>query len=280
MPSSLIVFKSATSTSLNGTATTITVNKPAGVVQGDTEVAFISYRPSTETLTAPAGWVLENNQTNSFDASGGLETYVLLAGASEPASYTWTLSSGSTGSAGAIEDFSGVSPTTPVNAISSTAPLADSYVQNAPSITTTVSGAMIIAGFADSNADSWYGVFSMIQDVDIASAAVPNAVGESLAIDRVVQANAGATGIFTNTISSQSDPADAGQAVTLALQPGHAVPTTTSISPTSTTAGGAQFALTVNGTGFDSSSVVDFNGSPLSHDLRILYASYCNRACC
>ncbi len=38
----------------------------------------------------------------------------------------------------------------------------------------------------------------------------------------------------------------------------------TSISPTSTTAGGPQFTLTVNGTGFDAAAVVDWNGSPLS----------------
>ncbi len=262
MPSSLIIFKSATSTSLNGASTTITVNKPTGVIHGDTEVAMISYRPNTETVTAPTGWVLENNQTNSFDDADGMATYVLLAGASEPSSYTWTLSSGSTGSAGAIEDFSGVSPTTPVNAVSSTAPLDNSYTQNAPSVTSTISGAMVVTGYSDANADSWNGVFDMIQDIDAASAVVPNAVGESLSINHVVQAAAGATGVNTATVSSLSDASDAGQAVTLALQPGHAVPTTISISPTSTTAGGAQFTLTVNGTGFDSSSVVDINGSP------------------
>ena len=262
MPSSLIVFKSATSTSLNGTATTITVNKPAGVTQGDTEVAIIAYRPNTETLTAPSGWVLENNQGNTFNDADGMSTYVLLAGASEPASYTWTLSAGSTGSTGAILDFSGVSPTTPVNAVSSSAVLANQLFQVAPSVTTTVSGAMIVTAYADSDANDWSGVFDMIEDVDAFSAAVPNDVGESLGVDHVVQASAGATGTNTSTIPSVVD-ADAGQAVTLALQPGHAVPTTTSISPTSTTAGGAQFTITVNGTGFDSSSTVDYNGSPL-----------------
>ncbi|HKV63046.1 MAG TPA: IPT/TIG domain-containing protein [Candidatus Acidoferrum sp.] len=40
------------------------------------------------------------------------------------------------------------------------------------------------------------------------------------------------------------------------------VPTTTSISPTSATAGGAGFTLTVNGTNFNASSVVNFNGAP------------------
>ncbi|MGD0128585.1 MAG: IPT/TIG domain-containing protein [Terriglobia bacterium] len=38
----------------------------------------------------------------------------------------------------------------------------------------------------------------------------------------------------------------------------------TSIDPTSTTAGGPPFTLNVDGTGFDSTAVVDWNGSPLS----------------
>jgi hypothetical protein len=43
-----------------------------------------------------------------------------------------------------------------------------------------------------------------------------------------------------------------------------AAPTTTSISPSSCTAGAAQFTLTVNGTNFVSSSKVNWNGSPLT----------------
>src|SRR5207248_9896283 len=41
-------------------------------------------------------------------------------------------------------------------------------------------------------------------------------------------------------------------------------PTTTSISPSSTTAGSAQFILTVNGTNFISTSKVNWNGSALT----------------
>ncbi len=39
------------------------------------------------------------------------------------------------------------------------------------------------------------------------------------------------------------------------------VPTITTISPSSTTAPGATFTLTINGTGFNSSSVVNWNGA-------------------
>jgi hypothetical protein len=43
-----------------------------------------------------------------------------------------------------------------------------------------------------------------------------------------------------------------------------AAPSITSISPSSTTAGGSQFVLTINGNDFLSYSMVDFNGSSLT----------------
>src|SRR3990167_1050131 len=49
--------------------------------------------------------------------------------------------------------------------------------------------------------------------------------------------------------------------VSILLSTSNPVPTTTSISPTSKTAGDAQFTLTVNGANFIASSVVRFNGS-------------------
>src|SRR5437773_8320561 len=52
--------------------------------------------------------------------------------------------------------------------------------------------------------------------------------------------------------------------VRTALAANNPVPTTTSISPSSTIAGSPQFTLTVNGTNFDSTSKVNWNGSALT----------------
>src|SRR5207247_517036 len=51
---------------------------------------------------------------------------------------------------------------------------------------------------------------------------------------------------------------------TLTVTINNPVPTTTSISPTCTTAGSADFSLTVNGTKFVSTSTVNWNGAPLA----------------
>src|SRR5205809_5194662 len=69
-------------------------------------------------------------------------------------------------------------------------------------------------------------------------------------------------GAYTVAISA-SNAGGTGSA-TLTLTINNPVPTTTSISPASTTAGSAQFTLTVNGTNFVSTSTVDWNGSPLA----------------
>src|SRR5439155_1405260 len=69
-------------------------------------------------------------------------------------------------------------------------------------------------------------------------------------------------GTYSVTISATN--AGGTGSATLTLTINNPVPTITSISPTSATAGGAQFTLTVNGTNFVSGSTVNWNGSPLT----------------
>src|SRR5207237_633999 len=69
-------------------------------------------------------------------------------------------------------------------------------------------------------------------------------------------------GTFSVTISATN--AGGTGSATLTLTINNPVPTITSISPTSTTAGSAQFTLTVNGTKFVSTSTVNWNGAPLA----------------
>jgi hypothetical protein len=72
-----------------------------------------------------------------------------------------------------------------------------------------------------------------------------------------------AVGVYTFT--TQSRISDAGTLTNISSSPtvtvGYPVPVLTSISPTSTTAGGTNFTLTVNGSGFVASSTVYWNGS-------------------
>src|SRR6266481_7383292 len=70
------------------------------------------------------------------------------------------------------------------------------------------------------------------------------------------------TGVYSVTISATN--AGGTGTATLVITINNPVPTITSISPTSATAGGAQFTLTVNGTNFVSGSTVNWNGTALT----------------
>ncbi len=67
-----------------------------------------------------------------------------------------------------------------------------------------------------------------------------------------------------STFTTQTRVSDSGTLANIATSPvitvNNPVPTTTSISPTSTLAGGVGFTLTVNGTNFNASSTVNWNG--------------------
>jgi len=76
---------------------TSTFSKPAGVVEGDLMVAaLIAHFSATATLTPPSGWTAIGSTEQKTTAT---EIAILwcrkVAGASEPASYTWSRSAGS-----------------------------------------------------------------------------------------------------------------------------------------------------------------------------------------
>src|SRR5207245_8049256 len=98
-----------------GSASSIAINKPTGVASGDVLIATISVRGGTNngTITKPsASW----NLIDRIDSltSITLAVYSLVAGASEPASYTWSWSTGNQKSAGGIPAFRCVHTVTPV----------------------------------------------------------------------------------------------------------------------------------------------------------------------
>ena len=69
------------------------------------------------------------------------------------------------------------------------------------------------------------------------------------------------TGTRTGTLTVKDNASNSPQTASLTGTGNNPKPTITSLSPSSATAGGAQFTLTVNGTGFVSSSVVNWAGS-------------------
>lgn len=208
-----ITFRSAESASV--TSGDLTVAKPAGTTAGDVMIASIAVRPSSTTITAPAGWTLIQRVDNANVTDSALAVYYRVAGAAEGTSYFWDLTNGNTGAVVGIQSFSGVNTVTPLDQFAGqNTPLG--LAHSAPSIATTVNGAMIVTSHAFATAATWTPPAGMTESFDRASVAVPNVAGISLEANRVYQTTAQATGALT---AVASDLADVGNAIVIALRP-------------------------------------------------------------
>ena len=198
----------------------LTIDKPAGTVQDDVMIASIAARPNTVTITPPTGWMLVLRVNQGAGTTNSLAIYRKVAGASEPARYTWVISA-STGAAGGIQSFANVDTVNPIdvgtnlldgqNTPSGTA-------HSTPNRTTSVPDTMLVTSHAYGSSGTWTEtpLGSMAEGFDTASL-TPNAgAGISIAGYRVIQAAAAATGAKTATATAA---ADTGNAHILALRP-------------------------------------------------------------
>ena len=192
----------------------LTINKPAGTVQGDALIASIAVRPRAATITAPAGWTLVRRIDNSAGSSNSLAVYYKVAGGSEPASYIWSFSA-MTGSAGGIQAFTGVDTTNPIQVENGQTTASDLSHATA-SVTTTAANTMIVTTHSFSSSASWTPPAGMAEAFDVASNTVPSSGGISIEGNYLSQASAGSTG--TKTATASNNP-DVGDAHILALKP-------------------------------------------------------------
>lgn len=102
------------STNTNGTGSkTISINKPAGVVENDLLVTSLVVNSTTTNVIAPTGWTL----IQSVATSGSMKhnTYYKIASTTEPVSYTWTIGTTNKTSTIGMVAISGVNTLNPVN---------------------------------------------------------------------------------------------------------------------------------------------------------------------
>jgi hypothetical protein len=131
---------SARSSSSWATAsTTLSVNRPAGVVAGDVLLATVGVA-GTGQVSTPSGWTIVRS-TGAQDPGGVRQvSFYRVAGSSEPASYSFA---GTTpGMGGGITAYTGVDTSAPIDASGeAVGPGGDA---NAPSVTTTRAGAAVV----------------------------------------------------------------------------------------------------------------------------------------
>jgi len=154
-----------------GSASSIAITKPTGVASGDLLLAMVAIRGGTGngTITAPSGsWALVDRTDSGTSIT--LAVYRLIAGGSEPGSYTWSWSSGNQKSAGAIQAYRGFDTVTPIDAHagqSESTPSATTHV--APSVTATAGNEMRVLAFADSSNFVCNGIIDFTYDASATS---------------------------------------------------------------------------------------------------------------
>ncbi|WP_307073320.1 galactose oxidase-like domain-containing protein [Arthrobacter pascens] len=147
--SSAITARSSTTANASTANTTVALAAPAGRTAGDVLVASFT-ADQNPTVAVPAGWkTIVNGLSIASSSTAGARVfaYYRVVGASDPATYTWTLSRAVTWGGG-VTAYRGVNNTTPLDSAVATAVNA-SYTASSitvPSITTVSNGAMQIGG--------------------------------------------------------------------------------------------------------------------------------------
>lgn len=200
-------------------ASSLTINKPAGTVAGDVMIAAVASTPATIAITPPSGWTLIQSQPQTTNTASVLSTYYRVAGAAEPTSYTWVLTSGHGGAVGGILSYSGVDNAAPIDA-SAKAATPRSLNHAAPSVTSSVTGDMLVTVHEYTSSRSWTPPPGMTERVDRASAGGSSA-GITLEMNELLLGVPSASGTKTARASANSD---AGATVSIALRPAAAAP--------------------------------------------------------
>jgi len=140
-PADGAIQRLAVSTVVNTTAINqVTVGTPAGTAAGDVLVACLALNGGS-VVGAPAGWSLLAAATTQSNPK--VYGYLRVAGAGEPAAYTWTLGSSITNGAG-IARYAGVSTAAPLDGTVSVATGASATSATVPGVTTSVAGSMLV----------------------------------------------------------------------------------------------------------------------------------------
>jgi hypothetical protein len=187
-----IAMRGTATSSTSSAATSRSVTKPTGTVQGDVLVAVVTHDGAADAVTA-SGWTLLQYASGSNINAG---IYYKVAGASEPASYTFsTVNSHAIGAS--IVAYNNVSTTAPVDAFTLQVNAAGANMAAPAAWSTSSQGRILFVGGV-SNSSSITPASGMTELIDTGSTGIRVYMAEEAMI-----AN-GSTGTKTATISSAS----------------------------------------------------------------------------
>jgi len=185
-----------------GTATSVTINRPAGVAANDVMIAQITLKGVVGTITAPAvSWnLIDLSSTSTAGSEVTQAVYWRRVVAGEPASYTWSWTGSRRFSAG-IAAYADVDPAgSPIDA-SGVRTTNNSATITLPNITTTTANTMLVALLGSSRSSTHSTPTGMTTERYQRNTGGGTA-GTTSSEDEQAQAAAGATGAKTATIGA------------------------------------------------------------------------------
>jgi PKD repeat protein len=190
-----ITMRSTRTASTETATTTVSLPAPTGRAAGDVLVASFT-ADKNPTVAVPAGWTAITNGLN-IGSGARVFAYYRVVGSSDPATYTWTLST-AVKWGGGITAYTGVNTTTPLDSTVATAVNATFSATSiaVPGVTTASNGAMLIGGLGfDSSTTAATAPTGWTERFETSGGQVAEQA------DRT-QATAGATGTATWTFST------------------------------------------------------------------------------
>jgi Bacterial Ig domain len=186
-PAAVPTFRSQASVT-NGT----TVTRPSGVAAGDLLLATLEIDAEPATVTGPAGWTKLQDVIGAPGTAMAYHTQVWwkVAGASEPASYTWTIGGTPWVDIGVLA-YQNVNTASPID-VSAARDSGTTATPVTDSVTTTGPNELVVALFVNFNSGSWTAGSGMTRRYNF----------DSNVAQDVLQASAGPTGTKTATNTS------------------------------------------------------------------------------
>ena len=219
----LPTFSCAGSATQGAGATSIALNKPACVTAaGYIMIAAVAVRggSTNPAFTPPANWNLIGVRIDSSIVTS-LALYWKLSTASEAASYTWSWGATSQKAVGAIQAFSNVDTTTPVDVYSGVLESGASTSHTTPNITPTYENEMIVTSFTDATNNSaavqWTPPTGFTEDIDSWSTGGGAGNNISLELNHLAVVNIPARG--TGSYQATSASSAVGGTFVVALKP-------------------------------------------------------------
>ena len=209
-PGSGIAFRAAAAGTNTG-ATSLLISRPVAAVAGDVLVAAITVR-STPTISAPAGWSLVRSDARATTFSQAV--YVHVAGASEPASYTWTFGSSQT-ALGTIAAFSGVDTANPIVTHSGLATSSSSAI-TAPSLTLGIPDTRLVGFFGIVGKTTISPAAGMTERIESVS---PSGAAAKMTVELADQPNPGSGATGSRVASGAKAAHNIGQLIALRAAP-------------------------------------------------------------